>query len=64
MPPLIVIVLGALGGVMAWRWIAREASRVNRELDEVRMATSVQPADMSEARTLRADPVSGIYRPD
>ena len=64
MPPLVAIAFGAIGGAMLVRWAMREAQRINRELDEARLAKVREPARDEGLRTLRRDPASGIYRPD
>jgi uncharacterized membrane-anchored protein YhcB (DUF1043 family) len=60
-PPLILIVAGILGGAMLVRFVAREASRVNRELDEAREAKLDERNDIP---TLRRDPDTGAFRPE
>jgi hypothetical protein len=44
------------------RWAYKTAVRINRELEEARLArvTEAQTADIP---TLRRDPVTGAYRP-
>jgi hypothetical protein len=65
MPPLVVVALGALGGTMLVRWALREAQRINHELEAARLATvRERTGDQQLARTLRRDPVTGVYRPD
>jgi len=64
MPPLIVIALGAFGGAVLVRWALREALRINRELDEARLARVRETARDERRPTLRRDPVTGVYRPD
>jgi hypothetical protein len=65
MPPLVVVALGALGGTMLVRWALREAQRINHELEAARLATvRERTGDQQRARTLRRDPVTGVYRPD
>jgi N-formylglutamate amidohydrolase len=63
MPPLIAFA-GALGALAVVRWAYRTALRVNRELEEARLArmaeTAVEPTDIP---TLRQDPTTGAYRP-
>jgi N-formylglutamate amidohydrolase len=63
MPPLIAFA-GALGALAVVRWAYRTALRVNRELEEARLArmaeTAVEPTDIP---TLRQDPNTGAYRP-
>ena len=60
MPPLILIVVGILGGAALLRFAVREARRVNRELDEAREA---KLGERNEVPTLRRDPGSDIFRP-
>ena len=62
MPPLIAFA-GALGGLAVVRWAYKTAVRINRELEEVRMARVAEPAHTGEIPTLRRDPVTGAYRP-
>jgi len=67
MPPVILWILGAAGAAIVARWLAREARRVNDELDGVR-AQPGRPAsrarETSDARqSLERDPETGIYRP-
>jgi hypothetical protein len=63
MPPLIAFA-GALGALAVVRWAYRTALRVNRELEEARLArvaeAAAKPADIP---TLRQDPTTGAYRP-
>jgi len=61
MPPLVAFA-GALGGLAVVRWAYRTALRVNRELEEARLARVAEPAP-SDIPTLRRDPDSGAYRP-
>ncbi len=59
--PLIVMLAGAVGGVALVRFAVRTIHRINRELEDIRMA---QMPERAEARvTLRRDPVTGAYRP-
>jgi hypothetical protein len=62
MPPLIAFA-GALGGLAMVRWAYRTALRVNRELEEARMARVAETVRSSEIPTLRRDPNTGAYRP-
>jgi hypothetical protein len=64
MPPLIAIAFGAFGGAALLRWVLKEAQRINHELEEARLAQVRNPARDDRIRTLRRDPVSGVYRPD
>jgi hypothetical protein len=62
MPPLIAFA-GALGGLAVIRWAYRTAQRVNRELEEARLARLAEAARLQDIPTLRQDPVTGAYRP-
>jgi hypothetical protein len=62
MPPLIAFA-GALGGLAVVRWAYRTALRVNRELEEARLARVAETTRSSEIPTLRRDPNTGAYRP-
>jgi hypothetical protein len=62
MPPLIAFA-GALGGLAVVRWAYRTAVRVNRELEEARLARVAEAARSGDIPTLRRDPNSGAYRP-
>ena len=62
MPPLIAFA-GALGGLAVIRWAYRTALRVNRELEEARLARVAEAAGSNEIPTLRRDPTTGAYRP-
>jgi hypothetical protein len=60
--PLIAFA-GALGGLAVVRWAYRTALRVNRELEEARLARVAEASPSHEIRTLRRDPNTGAYRP-
>ncbi len=62
MPPLIAFA-GALGGLAVVRWAYRTAVRVNRELEEARLARLAKAAGSNDIPTLRRDPSTGAYRP-
>ena len=62
MPPLIAFA-GALGSLAVVRWAYRTAQRVNRELEEARLARVAERAGTTEIPTLRRDPNTGAYRP-
>jgi hypothetical protein len=62
MPPLVAFA-GALGGLAVVRWAYRTALRVNRELEEARLARVAEAARSNEIQTLRRDPNTGAYRP-
>jgi hypothetical protein len=59
----IVAIAGALGGLAIVRWAYRTALKVNRELEEARMARVAESARGHDIPTLRRDPVTGAYRP-
>ena len=63
MPPLIVFALGVMGSAVLVRWCAKEARRVNSELDEVRAQAAVEPLDRDSLPKLKPDPNTGEYRP-
>jgi hypothetical protein len=44
------------------RWAYKTAVRINRELEEARLAR-VAEAQTGDIPTLRRDPVTGAYRP-
>ena len=62
MPPLIAFA-GVLGGLAVVRWAYRTAVRVNRELEEARLARVAEAARSGDIPTLRRDPDTGAYRP-
>src|SRR5260370_38440840 len=62
MPPLIAFA-GALGGLAVVRWAYRTAVRVNRELEEARLARLAEAAKSNEIPTLRRDPNTAAHRP-
>lgn len=64
MPPLIAWGVGMLGGAALVRWAVKEAQRVNRELEEARLARMRQTMQAERIPTLRRDPVTGAYRPE
>ncbi len=63
MPPLILVLFGALGGTALVRWGMREVRRVNDELERVRTAGMAE-ARVEPVRRLRRDPVTGAYFPE
>ncbi len=62
MPPLIAFA-GALGSLAVVRWAYRTAKRVNRELEEARLARVSEQVGSTDIPTLRRDPNTGAYRP-
>lgn len=64
MPPLIAWGVGMLGGAAVLRWAVKEAQRINRELEEARLARMAEAMQAQPIRNLRRDPVTGAYRPE
>ena len=62
LPPFIAFA-GVLGGLAVVRWAYKTALRVNRELEEARLAQVAEAARANDIPTLRRDPVTGAYRP-
>jgi hypothetical protein len=62
MPPLVAFA-SVLGGLAVVRWAYRTAVRINRELEEARLARVAEAAKSQEIPTLRRDPNTGLYRP-
>jgi hypothetical protein len=62
MPPLVAFA-GALGGLAVVRWAYRTAVRINRELEEARLARVAEASRSQDIPTLRRDPNTGAYRP-
>ena len=62
LPPLIAFA-GALGSLAVVRWAYRTAKRVNRELEEARLARVSEQVGSTDIPTLRRDPDTGAYRP-
>ena len=62
MPPLIAFA-GALGGLAVVRWAYKTAQRINRELEEARLARMAESLQTSEIPTLKRDPVTGGCTP-
>jgi hypothetical protein len=61
--PALIAIAAALGGLAVVRWAYRTALRVNRELEEARLARGAEAAKSNEIPTLRRDPATGAYRP-
>ena len=59
--PLLKWSLAALGGAMVVHWVAKEARRINEELDQAKRA-KVRISDKEKRPTLRRDPTTGEYR--
>jgi hypothetical protein len=62
MPPLVAFA-GALGGLAVVRWAYKTAVRINRELEEARLARVAEATQTADIPTLRRDPATGAYRP-
>jgi hypothetical protein len=62
MPPVIVWVLGAAGAAVLAKWVAKEARRINAELDTLK-AKVVEPVAEPRSKLVR-DPVTGQFRPE
>jgi hypothetical protein len=60
MPPVIFVVLGAIGAATVVKWVMGEVRRINAELD---CQTVPEPADHKSRATLRRDPETGVYHP-
>ena len=64
MPPLIVWGVGLVGGAALVRWAVKEARRINRELEDARLARMAEAMQAQPITKLRRDPVTGTYRPE
>jgi hypothetical protein len=62
LPPLFIVAIGAVGAAIAMRWVAKEARRVNADLERVRQAAGAEPP-REAIPTLKRDPSTGEYRP-
>lgn len=63
MPQALLILLGAMGAIIAAKLIAREWRRVNEELDRTRTGPARADSEREAMPVLRRDPVTGEYRP-
>ena len=63
MPPILVVVVGAVGAFAAVRWLTREARRIDAELHPERYRAAERTPNPEPAVRLRRDQ-SGVYRPD
>jgi hypothetical protein len=61
MPPIVVLVLGAVGAIAAAKWIVREARRINAELHPEPEVLDIAEPDLGN---LRRDPTTGVYHPE
>ena len=64
MPPVLVVVVGAIGVFAAAKWIAREARRINAELHPDRYGPSANAQPQAEPVTRLRRDRDGVYRPD
>ncbi len=64
MSPALLLVIGAIGAVIAARLIVREWQRVNDELERARTKPAQARAGRDRTTRLRRDPQSGVYHPD
>ena len=64
MPPLIAWGVGVVGGAALVRWAIKEAKRINRELEDARLARMAESMQTEPIRKLRRDPETGAYRPE
>jgi hypothetical protein len=60
--PLVRIAIAAFGGAAAIHWVVKEVRRINEELDRVKAASAVDPAERQALPTLRRDPRTGDWR--
>jgi hypothetical protein len=61
-PPLVKIVLGAVGAAALAHWLASEVRRITNELDRLRALSAMDPAARRKLPTLRRDPISGVWQ--
>jgi hypothetical protein len=61
-PPLLKIVVGALGIAAIAHWVLREVQRINDELDRMREASTMDATARRKLPTLRRDPATGVWR--
>jgi hypothetical protein len=61
MPPIVIVVLGAIGAIAAAKWLVSEARRINAELHPE--TEGLETAEAKGRGTLRRDPATGVYRP-
>lgn len=64
MSPALLLVIGAIGAVIAARLIVREWQRVNDDLERARAKPAPARAGQDRPTRLRRDPESGVYHPD
>jgi hypothetical protein len=61
-PRIVLWAAGVIAGLAISRLAKREYDRVNRELDDARLAPAASKAERAEHPTLRRDPNTGVYR--
>jgi hypothetical protein len=64
MPPVVLWIVGAVGALVAARWIAHEARRINAELHPAPGDPLSGERERERVTRLRRDPSTGVYRPD
>jgi hypothetical protein len=62
MPPVVICIIGAIGAVAAYKWVAREARRINAELHPERYNAAEGAGQAEPIVRLRRD-ADGVYRP-
>ena len=62
-PPLVKLVLGAVGAAAVVHWAGKEVRRINEELDAARRVRVTEKVRPGSIPTLRRDPNTGEYRP-
>lgn len=63
MPPVLVVLASAIGGIAAARWVIKTVRRVNEELERAQRAHVSETVAREAIPTLRRDPATGAYRP-
>ena len=62
-PPLVKLVLGAVGAAAVVHWAVKEVRRINEELDAARRVRVTEKVRPGSILTLRRDPSTGEYHP-
>jgi hypothetical protein len=61
--PVFAFAFGLVGTAVILRWCLREVRRVNADLEKLRARARAEPVDRNTLPTLKADPLTGEYRP-